>query len=367
MMEKYRNLDTISSFPLMTEFDYRWFPSTRYQGSKRKLLPWIKGIFEKLEFTSCLDLFGGTGAVSYLLKTLGKEVTFNDYLRSNCVSARALIKNNSVNLSKRRFDSLFQGIPVKGTVSEIFKGIFYTDEENEQIDTLIYRILSDSETRLTGYRKDIALHTFFQALLMKRPFNLFHRANLYLRTNDVRRNFGNKTTWDTSLKYLMERMLVETNKAVFNNGKKHKVINLDALRVPSGYDLVYLDPPYYPAERYRQVNYLDFYHFLEGICIYDEWKENINFDRKSLPLKDKGSSFKKQTFISDLENLFEIHQESIVTMSYKSPGYPSIKQIKKILNKTHNYFKIYSIKHSYSLNRNNGHYKENLIIGFPKR
>ncbi len=344
----------------------KMFPSTRYQGSKRRLLPWIKTTFEKLEFTSCLDLFGGTGAVSYLLKTLGKEVTYNDYLKSNCVSARALIRNNSVKLNEKRFTSLFQGTPVKGTVSEIFKGVFYTDKENEEIDTLIYRILFNLETRLTGYKKDIALHTFFQALLMKRPFNLFHRANLYFRTNDVKRNFGNKTTWDTPLKKLMERILVETNKAVFNNGKKHKVINFDGLKVSSGYDLVYLDSPYYPEKVYGEVNYLDFYHFLEGICIYDTWKDNINFNKKSLSLKDKGSSFKKKTFIIDIRKVFETHKESIIVMSYKSPGYPSIKQIKRTLNETHKDIKIYYKNHFYSLNKNNGDYKENLIIGYPK-
>ena len=349
----------------MTEFDYLRFPSTRYQGSKRRLLPWIKGTFEKLEFASCLDIFGGTGAVSYLLKTLGKEVTYNDYLKSNCVSARAFIKNNSVKLSKKDFDSLFQGNTIRKTVSEVFKDVFFTDEENEQIDTLIHRIRFGSE-KITGYRQDIALHAFFQSLLMKRPFNLFHRANLYFRMNDVERNFGNKTTWETSLKDLMERMRVETNNAVFNNGKKHKVINLDALEVSLGYDLIYIDPPYYPEDSYRYVNYLDYYHFLEGLCIYDEWKENINYNKKSLPLEEKDASFKKQTFFEDFESLLQIHQESIIAMSYKSPGYPSLGQLKTLINTTHKDTKIFSIEHSYSLNKKNGHYKENLLIGYPK-
>lgn len=347
-------------------FDYSEYPTTRYQGSKRKLLPWLMNTFEKMEFSSCLDLFGGTGSVSYLLKTLGKKVTFNDYLRSNCVSARALIKNNSVRLSKNDFESLFQGSPLRGTVSEVFEGVFYTNEENEQIDTLIHRIRYDPEKKLTSYRQDIALHTLFQSLLMKRPFNLFHRANLYLRMNDVKRNFGNKTTWETPLKDLMERIRKETNNAVFNNGEKHEVINMDALEVSAGYDLIYIDPPYYPSDGYGHINYLDYYHFLEGLCIYDEWKKNINFNKKSLPLKDKHSSFQKHSFIDDLENLFEIHNESIITMSYKSPGYPSLKKVKKLLNKTHKKIKVSSVEHSYSLNKNNGHYKEILIVGYPK-
>jgi len=352
--------------PVMIDFDYRRFPSTRYQGSKRRLLPWIKSVFDKIEFSSSLDLFGGTGAVSYLLKTLGKEVTFNDYLRFNCVLARALIKNNSVKLSKKKFNSLFQGIPIKGIVSEIFKDIYYTDKENEQIDTLIHRILFDSETGLTGYSQDIALHSLFQALLMKRPFNLFHRSNLNLRLNDVERNFGNKTTWEKPIKELMEKNLKEVNKAIFGNGKKHIVINKDALQVNTGYDLIYIDPPYYPSDTYKYVDYLNFYHFLEGICIYDEWKDHIDFDKKNLSLRGSNISFKKKSFICDMEELLELHKESIIVLSYKSPGYPSIKEIKRIMKKTHKEPQKYSIEYSYSLSKNNGHYKENLIVGYPR-
>ena len=50
------------------------FPSTRYQGSKNKLVDWIWEGLADLDFTTCLDAFGGTGAVSYKLKQKGKKV-----------------------------------------------------------------------------------------------------------------------------------------------------------------------------------------------------------------------------------------------------------------------------------------------------
>ena len=63
--------------------DLTRFPTTRYQGSKRKLLGWIAETIKDLSFESALDAFGGTGSVAYLLKTQGKQVTYNDTLQAN--------------------------------------------------------------------------------------------------------------------------------------------------------------------------------------------------------------------------------------------------------------------------------------------
>ena len=54
------------------------FPSTRYQGSKAKLANWIWEQVSDLDFLTCLDAFGGTGAVGYRLKQEDKQVTYND-------------------------------------------------------------------------------------------------------------------------------------------------------------------------------------------------------------------------------------------------------------------------------------------------
>ena len=53
-----------SFFPELTA----QFPSTRYQGSKVKLVDWIWEQIADLNFTTCLDAFGGTGSVAYRLK-----------------------------------------------------------------------------------------------------------------------------------------------------------------------------------------------------------------------------------------------------------------------------------------------------------
>ena len=105
-------------------------PTTRYQGSKRRLMPWLFDVFSTLEFDSCLDLFGGTASVSYLLKTMEKSVTFNDYLTSNSITAKAIIQNNSVRLCPEDFNPLFERNDHPDIVTEVFSGIFFTDKEN---------------------------------------------------------------------------------------------------------------------------------------------------------------------------------------------------------------------------------------------
>jgi adenine-specific DNA-methyltransferase len=77
----------------------REFPSTRFQGSKRKLVGWIAQSLQTLEFSTVLDAFGGTGTISYLLKRMGKQVTYNDILKCNCVTGRAFIANKTAVLS----------------------------------------------------------------------------------------------------------------------------------------------------------------------------------------------------------------------------------------------------------------------------
>lgn len=74
-------------------------PSTRYQGSKRKILPWLYECLERYEFHTVLDAFGGSGMVSCLFKRMDKSVTYNDLYRFNQIIGESIIENNRVYLS----------------------------------------------------------------------------------------------------------------------------------------------------------------------------------------------------------------------------------------------------------------------------
>lgn len=163
------------------------FPSTRYQGSKRRLLDWLWYNISDLAFDTVLDVFGGTGAVSYLFKQKNKQVTYNDHLVFNWMIGLALIENTYVQLPPASIETVLTAHPnitYPDLIQRSFEGIYFTDEENAWLDRVVYNIdhlLKDT------FEQALARFALFQACIIKRPYNLFHRANLYIRQAEVER------------------------------------------------------------------------------------------------------------------------------------------------------------------------------------
>src|SRR5437016_197525 len=67
------------------------FPSTRYSGSKRRILDWIYENIKSIDFKTVLDAFGGTGTTSLLFKAMGKDVTYHDAFTFNKYVAEAVL------------------------------------------------------------------------------------------------------------------------------------------------------------------------------------------------------------------------------------------------------------------------------------
>ena len=340
------------------------FPTTRYYGSKKRLLHWIYESIKDLHFNTVLDGFGGTASVSLLFKSMGKTVTFNDALMCNAVSARALLSNNSPFSNKKEVDIFFDSIiPEKGFIYKQFKNKFYLDSENAWLDGAVKAINQQPKQS-----KDFLFYCLFQASLQKRPFNLFHRANLNIRTNKtVERTFGNKTTWDTPFPDLAKRAFNELDKTIWRATNKAKVLPpTDISLIPSGYDLVYLDPPYI-SQKSTGEDYQRLYHFLEGLTFYDDWENNIDFSYNNLQLKKKqcvSSWHNKITFKEQLFNLIQKHSTSIVVLSYVRNAFPDIDEIEQLFKLTfHSYqIKDYPLSHALSKNKKS----EVLFIGKPK-
>lgn len=350
------------------------FPSTRYQGSKRKLISWIYEQIGDIQFDSALDLFGGTGVVSYLLKNMGKNVTYNDYLKFNHYIGLALIENSFLTLSSEDVEFLlnFQNAQYKNIIEYTFKDIYYKDDENHWIDCLNGNIIRLNEM-YTGstlrYKRALAYYALFQSCLIKRPFNMFHRNNLYLRTAEVSRSFGNKTTWDTPFEIFFRRFTKEINDLVFSNGRQNYATNKDAFRMDNrDYDLVYIDPPYFSENRTPVAcDYGRMYHFLEGIVQYDNWLNLIDYESTTLHLNYNHNHWShKRELTKAFDQLFRRFADSIIILSYKSPGIPTEEELILLINK---YKKKISVKRQpyyYALNKSNGKPNENielLIIG----
>jgi adenine-specific DNA-methyltransferase len=308
------------------------FPSTRFQGSKLKIVDWIWDAIKDLDFDTALDAFGGTGCVGYMMKEKGKKVTYNDILKFNWYIGLALIENDSVKLTEddvafilKRHDK----IKYSTFIYEAFKSIYFTDEENQWIDMVVINISLLDDI----YKKALAYFALFQACIIKRPFNLFHRKNLYLRFSEVERNFGNKVTWDTPFEIHFRKFVDEANRAVFSNGQQNKALNLDVFEIEKRFDLVYIDTPYISPKGVG-VDYFNFYHFLEGLVNYSKWGDMIDYRTKHKRLKGNGSAWiDKKRIYSAFDRLFEKFKDSILVVSYRSDGIPSIKQLRNLLGK----------------------------------
>jgi adenine-specific DNA methylase len=309
------------------------FPQTRYQGSKRKLIEFLHKNLQEIVFDSALDGFGGTGAVSYLLKQMGKDIVYNDLLVSNWYIGKALIENYSNNFDTSKLPDLFEkksDIEYQTVIQDNFEGIYYLNEENKTLDILVQNIfLLENQ-----YEKAICFYALFQACIQKRPFNLFHRKNLNLRLNNVSRSFGNKKTWDTPFMELFKRAIQEANNAVFSNNRFNRATNYSILDIPipkDGFDLVYLDPPYI-SEKGIGVDYKGNYHFLEGICNYFEWEHMIDYNSKHRRLKvDSNKWTDPKKFLDVFEETIKKFKDFKIVLSYRSPGIPTIEELKEIL------------------------------------
>lgn len=353
--------------------EFYCFPSTRYQGSKRKLLPWIYEVIKNLEFETVLDVFGGSASVSYLLKRMNKTVTYNDIMKFNYYTGKALIENSKALLTNEdRVTLLNDGSFNSKIIQRNFKDVYFLDSENKWLDKVSNNILNMNHYvgSVLEYKRAIAYHSLFQASLIKRPFNLFHRKNLSLRTNDVERSFGNKTTWDHTFNKLFKQFIEETNSFVFDTNKRCRSINKSVFDIDEvGYDLVYLDPPYLSKDGSNETsNYFKCYHFLEGVANYEEWESMIDFDTINLRFKDDfvTNYFEPKKIHETFERIIEKFQDSIIVLSYKKGGMPSIDFLIKLMRKYKTVVYTKSQHYKYALNRQNDDTKKNrevLIIG----
>lgn len=341
--------------------DISKFPSTRFQGSKLKIVDWIWDAIKSLEFNTVLDAFGGTGSIGYMLKQKGKKVTYNDILKFNWYIGLALIENDQIKLTEKDVDFVLakhKTIAYPTFIYDTFKDIYFTDEENKWIDMVVTNIglLNDI------YKKSIAYFALFQACIIKRPFNLFHRKNLYIRCSEVERNFGNKVTWDTPFEIHFRKFVDEANQAVFSNGQQNKALNLDIFDIRVKHDLVYIDTPYI-SKHGVGVDYFAFYHFLEGLVNYVGWKDTIDYKTKHKKLKGNGSVWiNKNQIYSAFDGLFKKFKDSILVVSYRSDGIPSIEELEDLIKKYKpNIEEIKRKNYKYVLSNN--HCEEVLLIG----
>ncbi len=350
------------------------FPTTRYQGSKRKLTGAILAQLENLEFTTALDAFAGTGAVAHSLKNIRKHVTYNDALAFNHQIGLALIENDTVTISDADImsaTSRHPGIDYDNFIEQTFDDIYFTSEENTWLDVTTQNIRRVE----CKYKRAMLFYALFQSTMIKRPYNLFHRKNLYMRTANVERSFGNKATWDRPFPDHFTKFALEANAAIINTNGTCNATCRDALAIEETFDLVYIDPPYVSGSTSGRkvgakvgvsvgVDYHHFYHFLEGMTRYADWPTLVDQTSKHRRLKSQSNPWCNGSKNTEMfSHLFERFEKSILVISYRSDGTPSIDELRARLARVkQNVTVIEGKRYQYALSTNRKSH-EVLLIG----
>ena len=317
------------------------YPQLRFMGSKHRLLTWIHEILLEHRFTTALDPFSGSGAVAYLMKTMGKSVFASDFLNFCVTIAHASIENSKERLSPAETERLFDtgnGHDCNTFIEETFRGIFFTPDDLRFLD----RVWCNISGLKTPYRRSVAMSALIRACVKRQPRGVFTVSGNSQRYDDGRRDLR------LSIEEHFREQISIYNETVFDNGQKCRAITSNVFELLSSYtevDLVYLDPPYVP--RSDDNCYVKRYHFLEGLSTY--WRnQEIMFDTKVKKIKKKYTPFSyRKDAILAFERLFAMFKRSTIVLSYSSNGYPDLDILVNLMERVKNGVTVHERNHRY--------------------
>ena len=334
------------------------FPSTRYMGSKSKLLLHIRDVVRQFDCKTVLDLFSGSGVVSYMLKAEGKQVISNDYMALGAVYSKALVENNTVTLPIEKAESLMENAPDSDYfVQSTFEGLYFKDHENLLIDN----VRSNIRNLRNPYQRAIATSALIRTCFKKRPRGIFTYVGH--RYDDGRKDL------QISMEEHFLNSVSSINDAVFDNSLKNKSRRGDAMTVRTRPDLVYIDPPYYSPLSDNE--YVRRYHFVEGIACNWEGVE-MQWHTKTKKFKSYPTPFSSRVGAHDAFNrLFRTYKDSILIVSYSSNSLPTLDEMVALMSKYKQHVEVISIDYRYSagnqghkINNNKNEVKEYLFVGY---
>jgi len=334
------------------------YPPTRFMGSKQSILGHIWNVASQFKFETVLDIFSGSGVVSYMFKSFNKQVISNDYMAMCAAFAEAMIANNTETLNKSEVEFLLSAsAKTDNFVSQTFQGLYFTDEENVFID----QVRANIKKLKNKTKRAIAISALIRACLKKRPRGIFTYTGY--RYDDGRKDLR------LSLKEHFLKAVKCINQAVFDNNKENKARCGDAMTIRLKPDMVYIDPPYYSP--YSDNEYVRRYHFLEGLACNWEGVE-MQWHTKTRKFKSYPTPFNSRTGAYDaFGKLFQKFEDSILIVSYSSNSFPNQEELTNLMAKYKRQVEVVSIDYRYSagnqghkINNNNNKVREYLFVGF---
>lgn len=335
------------------------YPPTRYMGSKNKLLTELWAVASQFNFDTAIDLFSGSGVVGYMLKAHGKTVVSNDYMAMSAAFAKAMIENNEVTLPLNEALALLEpNKPTDRFVEEKFQGLYFSDEDNRLIDI----VRANIKALKNPYKRAIAISALIRACLKKRPRGIF--TYIGHRYDD-----GRKDLLMTFRAQFLEAVDM-VNSAVFDNGKRNKARNGDAMTLQNRESgLVYIDPPYYSPLSDNE--YVRRYHFVEGLA--RDWRgleiqeHTITKKFKSYPTPFSSRKGAAEAF----DMLFKRFRKSVLLVSYSSNSQPTLDEMLAIMAKHKSHVEVVPVDYKYSIGNqgrkvgnNKNNVQEYIFVGY---
>jgi DNA adenine methylase/adenine-specific DNA-methyltransferase len=306
-------------------------------GSKYRLMPHLASVFEDAGRGRALDAFSGSGVVSYLLKAQGFEVTSNDFLAFPGAIASATVVNNTETLTDEDIDDICgPNIDGRDFIAKTFNGLYFDTADRAFLDSAWSHI-----DLLTGAKRSLAISALVLAAARKQPRGVF------TFTDSSKYADGRRDLALTMREHFVERA-AEYNAAVFDDGQRHTSLTGDIADVDgSGFDLVYLDPPYAPPT--DDADYMKRYHVLQGLAVY--WRDQeIMQETKTKKIAKKFTPFAyKRHAQAALAGAFDQFKDAgTIVLSYSSNAIPDAATIVSLLRNVKSDVRMYPVDHTYS-------------------
>tara|TARA_B100001029_G_C15059497_1_gene457154 strand:+ start:176 stop:1192 length:1017 start_codon:yes stop_codon:yes gene_type:complete len=278
------------------DINYFHINNRRYFGNKHRLRNFISQTLknEKINLTSFVDIFAGTGAVSDLVNNSCEKIILNDILKSNEIILKTFFEINFP-YEKEIIDKIKFLNSIETTdenyFSQNFGGTYFTKSNARKIGLIREEIDNISESE---FQKNILLTSLIYAV-DKIANTAGHYDSFFRRILDS----------DLEIKLLLPKINWELN-------LDNSVYNMDAnlLIKDIHCDVLYLDPPYNSRQ------YSDAYHVLENLV---EWEKPDVFGlAKKMDRSHIKSKYNSKDATLSFKELIEAANCNHILLSYNS-------------------------------------------------
>lgn len=301
----------------------------RYVGCKRRLLPFIHDTMEqqRIKGESFCDLFAGTATVGQYFKQLGFKIISNDLLYCSYVQQKVKLSINKMPCFKKVVQAL--GLKAKDNISNAQSVISYLNQligkagfiyqhyslgGTQQSDMPRLYYTDENAKKIDAIRETIALWQASQ-LIDEEEYYLL----LYALLDEASNRANTTGTTSSFLKAFQRKALLPIQlkvPVVTQSALQHPVYcadSIELIRDLETVDILYLDPPYTPAQ------YANAYHLLETIARWDcPTLQGISGKRDTAPLRSPLSS--RREALHALEQIIASGRYRHLLLSYSSDG-----------------------------------------------